>query len=148
MPQPLLSGESEYIEADGPVDLETRVRDLERHVAHIESAQAQTKRDAVIILLNLLNAALEQVASGKLDIASTEASHASSDARWDAIKSRLPRRHAEAVDILLLHGSMNRTQLAAAMKMDYSNCTKNVIGVLMRQGIIVSNGRDLTLKQL
>jgi hypothetical protein len=43
---------------------------------------------------------------------------------------------------------MRRTQLASAMKMDYSNCAKNVIAVLIRQGLIVERGGMLSLKEL
>lgn len=68
--------------------------------------------------------------------------------KWDAIKQRLAPRMREAVDILLMQGSMKRTQLAAALKMDYSNCTKNVVGVLLRQGWLVDNGGNLSLKEL
>jgi hypothetical protein len=48
----------------------------------------------------------------------------------------------------MLQGRMRRTQIASALKMDYSNCSKNVIGILVRQGWVVENGGDLSLKQL
>lgn len=67
---------------------------------------------------------------------------------WDGIKQRLAPRMQEAIDVLLLQKTMKRTQLASALKMDYSNCTKNVISPLIRQGWIVENGGNLSLKQL
>lgn len=70
------------------------------------------------------------------------------EGKWDAIKQRMAPRLREAVDILLLQGSMKRTQLAAALKMDYSNCTKNVVGIMLRQGWLVDNGGNLSLKEL
>jgi hypothetical protein len=73
---------------------------------------------------------------------------ADSSSKWDSIKNRMPPRHKEAIDMLLLQGSMKRTQLASALKMDYSNCTKNVVGVLKSQGWIVENGGNLSLKPL
>lgn len=71
-----------------------------------------------------------------------------SENKWEVIKQRLAPRMREAVDILLMQGSMKRTQLAAALKLDYSNCTKNVVGVLVRQGWIVDNGGNLSLKDI
>ena len=68
--------------------------------------------------------------------------------KWNAIKSRMAPRMKEAIDVLLLQGSMKRTQLAAALKMDYSNCNKNVIQILLRQGWMVDNNGNLSLKQL
>ena len=68
--------------------------------------------------------------------------------KWDAIKVRLAPRLREAVDVLLLQGSMKRTQLAAALKMDYSNCTKNVVQVLKSQGWLVENNGNLSLRVL
>jgi hypothetical protein len=71
-----------------------------------------------------------------------------SASKWDSIKQRMAPRLREAIDVLLLQGSMKRTQIASALKMDYSNCTKNVIGVLKAQGWIVENGGNLSLKVL
>jgi hypothetical protein len=68
--------------------------------------------------------------------------------KWSAIKARLAPRLREAVEMLQLQGSMKRTQIAAALKMDYSNCTKNVIGVLKAQGWLVENNGNLSLKVL
>ncbi|HXM63709.1 MAG TPA: hypothetical protein VN950_22805, partial [Terriglobales bacterium] len=68
--------------------------------------------------------------------------------KWTAIKARLAPRLREAVEMLQLQGSMKRTQIASALRMDYSNCTKNVIGVLKAQGWIIENNGSLSLKQL
>src|ERR1700686_1355092 len=141
MSQPLLEGRQEYVEereSDVVAQLESRIEQLEAMIPNI-------KREAVVIVLSLLTESLRHVASGKMDI--TE-SAIGSDARWDAIKARLEPRLKEGVDILLLQGPMKRTQIAAALKMDYSNCTKNVIGVLLRRGIAVEKGGHVTLKQL
>jgi chromosome segregation ATPase len=68
--------------------------------------------------------------------------------KWDTIKARLAPRMREAIDILLIQKTMKRTQLAAALRMDYSNCNKNVIGLLLRQGLLIDNGQGLSLKEL
>jgi hypothetical protein len=84
-----------------------------------------------------------KAAFGDTAIITTEATD-----KWTSIKQRLAPRLREAVDILLLQGSMKRTQLAAALKMDYSNCTKNVVTVLKAQGWLVENNGNLSLKVL
>jgi hypothetical protein len=68
--------------------------------------------------------------------------------RWDAIKRGLPPRLAQAVDIVLLHGSMNNSQLAAAMKMDRTNCSNNVTSKLKSMGLFIKNGNIYSLKEL
>lgn len=72
----------------------------------------------------------------------------SQQAKWETVKRQMPPRLAQAIDLLMLQGRMKRTQIASALKMDYSNCTKNVIGALLRQGWIVENGGELSLKRL
>lgn len=84
---------------------------------------------------------------GELEVFELSDSPAGSG-KWDAIKQRLAPRLREAVDIFLAQGPMKRTQLSSAMRMDYSNCNKNVIGVLLAQGLLVKNGQDLALKEL
>lgn len=75
-------------------------------------------------------------------------SPAENGSKWDSIKARLAPRLREAIDLLQLQGQMKRTQLASALKMDYSNCTKNVVGVLKSQGWIVESGGNISLKQI
>lgn len=87
---------------------------------------------------------LGQAASGAV-VASAPAT---SSSKWDMIKQRLQPRLASAIDVLLVQSPMSTAQLAAAMRMDRSNCGKNVVAVLLRQGLIVRNGHNLSLKQL
>jgi DNA-binding transcriptional regulator YdaS (Cro superfamily) len=91
---------------------------------------------------------MKQIASGEFDIDDLSSASETQSSKWDAIKKKLPPRHAEAIDILMLQGSMRRKQLAAALKMDYSNCSSNLIGPLLRQGWFVDNGGSLSLKDL
>ena len=148
MSQPLLEGEYIATNELAPAD-NSRIEELESRVAELEDSIPQIKRDAVVIVLKLLTESLRHVASGKMEIPDvSQPASVQGEARWNAIKSRLAPRLKEAVDILLLQGPMRRTQIAAALKMDYSNCTKNVIGVLLRQGIVIENGGHITLKEL
>lgn len=142
MSQPLLSSGQEYLEEQGPdvmVQMNERIDELEAEIRELKADRQAIQREAVVIVLKLLTESLRHVASGKMDI--PDVSHAApssgSDARWEAIKSRLAPRLRDAVDVLLLQGPMSRAQVAAALKLGYKNCADNVIGVLMRQGIVV-----------
>lgn len=130
----LTAGDVEYIEDRGPdviESLRSEIVELRNEVAFVKA-----------IMLRQYSA--YQQAFGDAPVVAS----ADSTDKWNAIKQRLAPRMREAVDILLLQGSMKRTQLASALKMDYSNCTKNVIGVLIRQGWVIDNGGNLTLKEI
>lgn len=151
MAQPLLSdGNQEYVDSGlSNAELSARVESLNERIEELEARIEQTKRlkqEAVVALLNLLSQSLKHVASGKFDL--EEITSDAAPSKWEAIKKRLPPRQAEAIDIFLAQGALKRTQLAAAMRMDYSNCTKNVIAVLIRQGLLIESGGQLSLKQL
>jgi len=128
----LLVGEQEYVE---------EVSELEMVKAQLNEMQEE---------LNLLKSILVRQYSAFKATFGDQVTVVtdSADPKWTAIKQRLAPRLREAVDILLLQGSMKRTQLAAALKMDYSNCTKNVVQVLKAQGWMVENNGHLSLKQL
>lgn len=149
MSQPLLEGEVEYVDVDSTrSDTHAeRIAELEEQVAALHQKLATVKRDAVVILLQMFSDSLRHIASGKMDIPDTPVVGSGSD-RWEQIKRGMPPRLQECIGILQLQGSMKRTQIAAALRMDYSNCTKNVIGVLLRQGWLIENGGQLSLKQL
>lgn len=93
-----------------------------------------------------------QLIHGQIDETGIDAQVANdgpaANSKWDAIKQRNPGRIAEAIDTLLVHGAMSVSQLAAAMRMDRSNCSRNVAGKLMRMGLVVRNGNALSLKTL
>lgn len=149
MPRPLLgSGEPEDVDGETVVDpFAERVGELADRLAVLEDKMATVKRDAVVALLTMLSESMRHIASGKMEIPET-VSPQGSNSKWDGIKSRLTPRLSEAIDIILLQGPMKRTQLAAALRMDYSNCTKNVITILIRQGLFVESGGNISLKQL
>lgn len=129
--------------------LEERVSILEQEIESLRSELALTRKEcerAILKMLSPLYKALRPIYGEADPIAGLDGG--SNGSKWDAIKQRLAPRMREAVDILLMQGSMKRTQLAAALKMDYSNCTKNVVGILLRQGWLVDNGGNLSLKEL
>lgn len=133
MSQPLLVGQQEYVEDQGPSDIEM----LKAQVAEMQEE------------LNLMKGILmRQYGAFKASFGDQAIVTTDSTSKWDSIKSRMPPRHAQAVDVLLLQGSMKRTQIASALKMDYANCAKNVITVLKAQGWLVENNGNLSLKVL
>jgi hypothetical protein len=127
---------------------------LEARIARLESRLAgdleQATRNMVVVVLNLLSKSLKHVASGEFDLDDVSSSIASSAApsKWDAIKKRLPPSLAEAVSVLALHGSMNNSQLAAALGMGRNNCSSNIVPKLKAMGLIVKNGNNFELKEL
>jgi uncharacterized small protein (DUF1192 family) len=157
MSQFLLEGEVDhtqsFIAAVGK--LKDRIAELESELEDARHEAAQAKGDAARATAKLrkqlspLYSALKDV-FGELDAigGDTAPEPSGQQGKWEVVKQRLAPRLREAVDILLLQGTMRRTQMANALRMDYSNCTKNVIGVLIRQGWIVDNGGSLSLKQL
>ena len=143
----LLEGGQEYVPDEDSNDaLLDEIARLEQRIQRLEGNLNGVKREAVMVVLNLFNAALRDIAAGKYDIADIPS--ADNNHKWDAIKQRMPPRHREAVDILLLQGSMKRTEIAAALKMNYTNCATNVIAVMIRQGWMIDNGGNLSLKEL
>lgn len=146
MNQPLLNGEVEFVDPAEERSL-ARISELEDRVSALESRLTQVRREAVIALLNMLSESMRHIAQGKMDIPDTVVT-SGTDTRWEAIKSRLGPRLREAIDVLAVQGPMKRTQLASAMRMDYSNCVKNVVGVLKSQGLLAEANGELSLKQL
>lgn len=137
MSQPLLGGavEPEYVEPGS--DLGDEVESLRAQVTEIQED------------LNTLKAILmRQYGAFKAGFGDQVIVTADSSNKWDAIKNRMPPRHREAVEMLLLQGSMSRKQLSAALHLGYTNCANNVVQPLLRQGWLVENSGSLSLKQL
>lgn len=135
MNQPLLSGQQEYVADPSPID--PAIEALHERLDDMQDELSTIKR----ILMR-------QYGAFKADFGDQAITTPDTTNKWDSIKTRMAPRMKEAVDVLLLQGSMKRTQLAAALKMDYSNCNKNVIQILLRQGWMVDNNGDLSLKVL
>lgn len=137
------------------VDLRRQLADLEDElvVARAEAKRARGQIERGVRLLREATTPLFnglKMIHGQMDdlVPDNGVTSPSGSDKWDAIKKRMTPRLAGAIDILLVQGGMRRTQLASAMKMDYSNCSKNVITILLRQGLLVDNGGELSLKEL
>lgn len=148
------------LQLEGFVDTrDQEIASLRRQLAQLDEALRleRIKTGAVEAGIRKLKSATSplfhalQMIHGEIDAMGIDASSGTGsqgNAKWESIKQRLAPRLKEAIDIFLAQGSMNLTNLAAALKMDYSNCSKNVAGVLLRQGLLVKNGRELSLKDL
>lgn len=99
-------------------------------------------------ILNPLFGALRKIYGEMDDMGLMNSPAVNGDARWQAIKVRLAPRLQNAIDIFLVQGTMTSSALAAALKTSNSNCSTNVVGPLLRQGLLVRNGRELSLKEL
>lgn len=144
--------------------LRTEVRCLRRAVsdAKVEATRAREDADRALSALrrqlNPLYRALQAV-FGELDAAGvrddapaaappTGASGGrATDPRWESWKEKMPGRAAEMIDLLLLHGEMNRNQLMAAMRAgkDVIRVTTSKLNVA---GLLVKNGRLYSLRKL
>lgn len=148
----LLNGEVEGAGLEEIQRLNDRIEELEAELRLARLQAANAKRDAALAMGNLkkqlspLYRALQMV-FGELEAVGDDLPQGGGG-KWDVVKQRLAPRLREAVDLLLIQGSMKRTQMAAALKMDYSNCTKNVIGALLRQGLLTDDNGQLRLKEL
>jgi hypothetical protein len=131
MSQALLSGEQEYVEPGSDIE-----------ALRAQLSQMQEELNTIKGILMRQYGAFK-VAFGDQAIVTTDSAD-----KWTAIKSRLAPRLKDAIEMIQLQGSMKRKQLAAAMKMGYDNCATNVVAVLLRQGWLVENHGDLSLKQL
>lgn len=79
--------------------------------------------------------------------ATAPASSPASNLRWDSWKQKLPGRPAEMIDLLLLHGEMNRNQLMAGMHAG-KDVVRITISKLNVAGLLVKNGGRVSLKPL
>lgn len=109
----------EYVEDHGSDALEQlsqRIEELEVKLSHV-------KRDAVVMVLNLLAESLRHVASGKMDIPEVQTATAPQfDPKWELWKQKLGGTTAPArvIQALLEHGPLNRTQLRSAAELGWS----------------------------
>lgn len=145
--RPLLSGIQEYVQDETPA-LRSEIERLVDELRQERSKNAGIEngiRDLRRILSPLYDGL--RLIFGEMDAMRVESSPVAGNSKWEAIKARYQGRIAEAIDVLLLHGTMNSSQLAAAMKMDRSNLSKNLLPKLSSMGLITRNGRDISLRE-
>ena len=148
MEQRLLPGEVDTRDQQ-IIELRAEVTRLRDDLLRVQQASVSEKQAIASLRRNLepFYQSLQRL-FGVMDTVVGEAVAVAGNGKWGAIKSRLAPRLRDAIDILLVQKAMKRTQIASALRMDYSNCTKNVIGPLLRQGLLVESGGQLSLKEL
>jgi hypothetical protein len=151
------------IPRSGPDDRDLIIRGLRTEITEKDEEIRKLRKQVNVIedgvrqlrgLLNpfhqfLMNVFGEMDAIGITEGATVRAETAPSrdESKWDAIKRRQSPRLAEAIDVLLAHGTMNMSQLAAALHIGKPNCSANVLPKLRAQGLITA-GREFRLKDL
>lgn len=154
----LLEGQIEDDDRDEQIaDLQRELRETRAELLRAKADATQAKQEtarAVSALrrqLTPLYRALQAV-FGELDAAGVEdmpspTSPSRTDPRWESWKQKMSGRPAEIIDLLLLHGEMNRNQLMAAMHVG-----KDVVRVTLSRlnvaGLLDKNGGRFSLKQL
>lgn len=123
--------------------LDEALRQEKQKTASIERGVAELRE-----VLNPLYTALRHI-YGEIDRMGESGGSANPrvTAAWESWKEKLGGHTAKAIDVLLLHGSMNRTQLRIHL-----NCATgtvvNVVSALNKAGLINKNGSNISLKEL
>lgn len=155
----LLEGQIEDDDRDEQIaDLQRELRETRAELLRAKADATQAKQEtarAVSALrrqLTPLYRALQAVfgeldAAGVEDMPSPTSPSRTADPRWESWKQKMSGRPAEIIDLLLLHGEMNRNQLMAAMHVG-----KDVVRVTLSRlnvaGLLNKNGGRFSLKQL
>jgi hypothetical protein len=132
--------------------LKTQIRELNIALTR-EQEQRMTIESGALSLrsaLSPLYRALQHV-FGDLDAMGIQGTQAAAapqhKAVWENWKQKLGGLPARAIDALLLHGAMNRTQLRIQLGCANGSVT-NVIVALNKAGLIDKNGSKVSLKEL
>jgi hypothetical protein len=142
---------------DTPVDrtpeLQTRIRSLEQELIQERAKTAQMERGVQEIrdILTPLYRALRML-FGEMDAmpmsgTSGGAVAPGKKAIWESWKQKLGGQAAKAIDVLMMHGEMNRTQLRIHVGCATRTVT-DIIYKLNQAGLINKNGGKISLKEL
>jgi FtsZ-binding cell division protein ZapB len=67
--------------------------------------------------------------------------------KWQAIRERYSNsRVGDVIEMLMLHGAMNQSQLAAALRVDPSSVSKNIMPQVKALGLVVKDGDRWNLR--
>lgn len=155
-----------------PDGRDVRIADLERELQQTQKALRRAQEDAAEAKTEAARSVKElrrqlgplyralQMVFGELDTIggdearnepATHAAQAPTNDRtkavWDAWKSKLGPAAARVIDVLLVHGEMNTTQLSIVAQMHRTNVPKAIFK-LNTAGLIHKNGGKFSLKQL
>lgn len=122
-------------------DVEARLRESEMRCKAVEAGVLELRAT----LAPLYNA-LRQV-FGEIDEMNIGETSASSSPVWDSWKQKLGGKSAEAIDVLMMHGTLNAEQLRFHLRVA-NRTVYNIIGLLNKAGIIHKDGGKISLKDL
>jgi chromosome segregation ATPase len=130
-----------------------RVAELEQELREerMQNADSAASVEALRNTLLPLYAALQRV-FGHIDgmgIAGNSSAHVSDSKRevWESWKQKLGGLTAKAIDVLMLHGPMNQTQLRIQLACASRSVT-NIVGALNKAGLINKVDGKIALKEL
>jgi hypothetical protein len=129
------------------MEQQDRIQALEEELRQ-EKAKHRAMAELKITLTPLYKAL--QMVFGHLDTMGVDPSapgpskHA---AAWDSWKKKLKGLNAQAIDVLLLHGPMNQTQLRIQLSCASRSVT-NIVGTLNKAGLINKVDGKIGLKEL
>jgi len=132
--------------------LRARVRSLEEElrVERAKNTSAYKGLQQLQAILSPLYVALQRI-FGEIEtigISENVVAHGlQKSAAWEAWKQKLGGLPAKAIDVLLLHGEMNRTQLRIQVGCATRSVT-DIVYKLNQAGLINKNGGKISLKEL
>jgi hypothetical protein len=124
-----------------------RIADLEQQLAH-----ERAKVEALERVMENLRETLRPLYTGlsgifqQIDLAAP-ARPVASQAVWDSWKQKLGGLTAKAIDVLLLHGPMNQTQLRIQLHCATRSVT-NIVGALNKAGLITKADGRIALREI
>jgi hypothetical protein len=132
----------------------TRIRELEDEVEQLEKkirndkAAIHNLRQRLAPLYHALKQTFGdmEVVVGDDPMSAPEQSSAP-NSKWEAIKQRHGGRIAEVIDLLLIHGPMNQSQLAANLKTSGGNVSGNILPKLISMGLVVRRDGKVHLRE-
>lgn len=120
---------------------------------HEELAQLHQRVEGLEALIQAIRAEVDPWArfrrggSGPAAEASSPSS-VGGNPKWEMWKRRFPGRVSEVIDLLLVQGSMNQSQLCAVLKCDSRTLSAKMIYPLNKAGLLNKNGGMFSLKEL
>jgi uncharacterized coiled-coil protein SlyX len=150
MPMHLLSGET-----DPTFELRDRVAQLEVQIEQQDSvitdlraklAAATVSTGPLRRELAPLKRAIDRV-FGIMDAAGVveESGSTPNPGKWELVKKRLTGKDVEVIDLLLVQGAMTVSNIANALRCS-GEAARQRVDKLRGQGLLVKNGREVTLK--
>lgn len=138
--------------------IESLQRELYNRNLQLNEAQEELRKERIKIatmeqgvsslreILGPLYGGLKMV-FGEIDAMGPASSTPKNTAVWEDWKRKLGGHTAKAIDALLMHGQLNRTQIRIHLRCATGTVT-NVVAALNKAGLINKSGDGISLKEL